>query len=207
MTLNLQEKPNILLDLDETCISSIDSTTEWASLPEDVKRRMGDFTVHDMEGYYFIFERPGLQEFLDFLFKNFTVSVWTAGSKDYALHIINAIIAPVESGRKLDWIFFSYHCDMSKKIRGDIKALDILWDDYQLPGYNKQNTFIIDDNDAVFSANPENCVHISAFEFTNHGSESDRVLYDLMDPLNRLKERFTRRAPMSVTMINSHAGR
>jgi len=196
--------PNIILDLDETCISSID-LDEWAALPEGVKRKMAEFTVHDMEGYYFIFERPGLQEFLDFLFDNFNVSIWTAGSKAYALHIINTIIAPVSSGRNLDWIFFSYHCGMSKTLRGDIKVLDLLWDEFELPGYSEHNTLIVDDNDAVFSANPDTCVHIKAFEFPRLGSETDHVLYDLITPLKRLKERLTRGDPMSISLLNTHA--
>ena len=41
------------------------------------------------DGHYKVFERPGLQEFLDYLFANFNVSVWTAASKSYALFIID----------------------------------------------------------------------------------------------------------------------
>ena len=69
------------------------------------------------ENYYIIFERPGLQQFLTFLFKYFNVSIWTAASKDYALFIIDKIIIAGNKDRKIDYVFFSYHCGISKKIK------------------------------------------------------------------------------------------
>lgn len=65
---------------------------------------------------YIVFQRPHLQEFLDFLFSNFKVSVWSAASKDYVLFIINNIILKNKPTRQLEWIFFDEHCSISKKI-------------------------------------------------------------------------------------------
>jgi hypothetical protein len=68
-----------------------------------------------MENYYIIFERPGLQQFLTFLFKNFNVSIWTAASKDYALFIIDKIIIAGNKNRKID--NNSDKCNCNKIIR------------------------------------------------------------------------------------------
>ena len=79
----------VILDLDETLINSqpLDELTS-----EERKRFMRRFKTHNMDGYYLVSERPYLQEFLDYLFKNHNVSVWTAASHDYANFIIANII-------------------------------------------------------------------------------------------------------------------
>ena len=79
------KKINILLDLDQTLISA--EATEDFNFKK-YKQKGSHFDLHDMDGYYIVFERQYLQEFLDFLFKKFNISVWTAASKDYALFII-----------------------------------------------------------------------------------------------------------------------
>ena len=81
-----------------------------------------------------------------------------AASKDYALYIVRNIIL-TKPGRKLDFIFFSYHCDISKKIyKGSQKQLKLLWDEFKLVGYNSNNTIIIDDYDHIHEIQPCNCV-------------------------------------------------
>ena len=100
----MEDLPNIILDLDQTIISAeADEDYDFNKNNKKVKL----FKYYDMDSYYIIFERPGLQPFLDFLFSNFNVSIWTAASKDYALFIINKIILQNKKKRKIDWIFFS----------------------------------------------------------------------------------------------------
>ena len=68
---------NIILDLDETLISAIE-VQEMKSdkkMTENYKLRHKLFKCHRMDNEYIITERPGVQEFLDFIFKNFNVSV------------------------------------------------------------------------------------------------------------------------------------
>ena len=116
-------RPNLLLDLDQTMISAeADEEYDFKKYKEKSKL----FEFNDMDGYYLVFARPGLQEFLDYIFKNFNVSIWTAASKDYALFIIEKMILVGKKERKLDWIFFSYHCDVSKKHKKGSKDLSIL---------------------------------------------------------------------------------
>ena len=59
--------------------------------------------------------------------------VWTAASKDYALFVIdNNMSLKLNQIVKLDYIFFTYHCDISKKFfNSNIKQLKTLWDIFQ----------------------------------------------------------------------------
>ena len=170
------ERKKFILDLDETIISA-EAAEEYDF--EKYKKKASKFRFEPMEGYYIIFERPYLQEFLDFLFKNFDVTVWTAATKDYALFIINKIILGKKENRKLDFIFFSYHCNISKKIKNGSKDLSMLWDVYKIKGYNKKNTLILDDYDEVYTTQKDNCIIAEQFKFVNENSEKDVFLKKL----------------------------
>lgn len=182
MTKKQRHKINVVLDLDQTLISA-ESSDEY-----DFKGNMSKakkFEFHDMDGYYVVFERPGLQEFLDYLFDNFNVSIWTAASKDYALYIIDNIIIQGKSDRKLDWAFFSYHCDISKREKDASKSLEMFWDKYKMQGYTKDNTIIVDDHPEVYETQPDNCVKAAVFEFTHDDSHEDDYLKRLQKSLSK----------------------
>lgn len=180
-------KPSILLDLDQTLISA--EASDEIDLRE-YKHKKDKFRVDDMDGYYMVYSRPHLQEFLDYLFKNFNVTVWTAASKDYALFIIDKIILNNQPERKLDFIFFSYHCDLSKKKKKYSKELCMLWDIHKIPGFSYKDTVILDDYKAdVHKCQPNNCIIASPFEFTKEGSENDTFLIDLIPELEKMKQR------------------
>ena len=174
---------NVLLDLDQTIISG-EATDEYDI--SKYKDKMKKFDYGNMEGYYIIFERPGLQKFLDYLFANFNVSVWTAASKDYALFIIENMILKNHPKRKLDYILFSYHCDLSEKVKGGSKNLEMLSDVYQLPGYTKENTIIVDDNPEVVDTQPQHVIEAEPFFFLDEDSDKDTFLKDTVVP--KLKE-------------------
>jgi hypothetical protein len=178
---------NVILDLDQTLISAeADEELDFEKFKEKAKL----FDFKDMDGYYLVFERPHLQEFLDFLFKNFNVSIWTAASKDYAMFIIEKIILK-KSNRNLDYVFFSYHCDLSKKKKKASKDLSMLWDEYEFDKekYNKDNTIILDDYSEVYDTQPDNCVMVVPFEFQKEGSENDNFLKELKEHMKKLKSK------------------
>lgn len=178
-------KGNFILDLDQTIISA-EATEEYDFKKNKAKSKK--FVFHDMDGYYIVFERPGLQKFLQYLFDNYNVSVWTAASKDYALFIINKIVLAGNPHRKLDYVFFSYHCDVSSDKKKGTKDLSMLWDVYKLPGYSVENTVILDDYDEVHNTQPKNCIIAVPFEFTETGSEGDTFLEDLTLKLRDMKD-------------------
>lgn len=182
----LKEKKYIIFDLDETLISAISKEDEY-----NEKRHSKRYKIFkkrneydDMDGYYHVFSRPGLQKFLDFAFKNFNVCIWTAASKDYALFIIEKIILK-NKNRKLDYIFFSYHCDVAKKVKKGIKDLSVLWDLAKLPKYNENNVIIIDDNPDVKKTGY--CIQVPEFIFTDENSENDNYFETLKNKLIEYK--------------------
>jgi len=177
---------NIVLDLDQTLIAAI-PVEEFPFNKKGIKEKALKFPIHNMDEYYIVFERPYLDKFLDFLFENFNVIVWTAASKDYALFIIDKIIQ-TKPERKLKYIFFSYHCELSKNYSNGPKKLDMLWEDFKLQGFDKNNTIIIDDLDKVCKDQPCNCIPAPPFEFEDEHCENDTFLKDLIPKLERLRD-------------------
>jgi len=184
------KKPVIILDLDQTLISAEELEEDGVYKHESkYADKMKLFPYKKMDDDFLVFERPYLQEFLTFIFENFRVSIWTAASQLYATFIIEKVILKDHPERKIDWIFFSYHCDISKKHKKGSKDLSTLWDLFNLPNYNSNNTVILDDYDEVFKTQPENCIEAVPFEFTEEGSENDVFLKNLTKQLKiMLKE-------------------
>lgn len=176
---------NIFLDLDNTLISS-----EYINDVKDnnltkVIKRASKFDSKNMDNYYLICARPYLQPFLDFLFKNFKVHIWTAASKDYASFIINEFILKKDPRRKIFLVLYDYHCRVSQRMFRTPKKLEVLWEKWKLYEYNKENTIIIDDLRQVCESQPNNCISILPFEFMKKGSENDTNLKKIQQFLCR----------------------
>jgi TFIIF-interacting CTD phosphatase-like protein len=171
------------LDLDQTIISGeeIDGETDLS----DNKT----LDAYKMDDEFVIFARPGLQRFLDFLFANFDVSVWTAASKTYATFIIKNIILNGKPERKLEYVFFLYHCEISSDIGRGMKDLRILKDYFGMNDFSNKKTFIIDDNADVKETNGNNCIAIKPFFYEHYvpGLAEDSYLDKLQ---TKLKKRF-----------------
>jgi len=195
-----KHKPNLILDLDQTIISA--EPLEELNLKK-YSKKSEKFKYYDMDNVYRVYSRPNLQEFLDYAFKQFNVSVWTAASKDYALSIIENVILE-DKRRKLDYIFFNYHCKLSRKNYKYTKKLDMLWDVYNLKNYNNKNTFIVDDyKKDVHICQPNNCIIAPPFEFTYDNSEKDNFLKQLVPELNKLKKRMKKKDKDITESINT----
>jgi len=190
-------KPNLFLDIDQTLIAAVpfepdedddeddDETYDFRKFKEKAKQ----FDFENMDSVYIIFERPHLQTFLDYVFKEYNTSIYTAASKSYGLFIIENIICPDDKPeRKLDYTFFSYHCSLSSKLKNGTKDLSMLWDIYKDPVYTKDSTIILDDYIEVYNTQPNNCIQAPPFHFTKKGSEKDTFLLDLIPKLKKIKE-------------------
>lgn len=176
---------NVIIDLDNTIISSLSANEEKTSH----RHKMDKFIWENMDNEYKVFSRPGLDQFLDYLFKNFKVSVWTAASKSYALFIIDNFIL-IKPDRKLKQILFSYHCKQSKKIQKTQKKLSMLWTRFNLGNeFSKANTIIIDDHLDVYNAQPDQCIRIKPFKFTNRKSYNDEELKKVRCLLDKFKSK------------------
>lgn len=183
-------KINIILDLDNTLISAIDKKEEKKLKKSTLKSRMALFDWKDMQGDYKVFARPHLQEFLTWLFSHFNVSVWTAASKSYALFIIEQFIIANKPNRRLDYIFFSHHCRESKIKYKWQKVLSLLHTNFHLK-YDIDRTFIIDDHDDVYTAQPNNCIRIQAFDISHKSCEKDADLKRIMRSLELIRLKYS----------------
>jgi len=187
----LDTRMNVLLDLDNTLINTLEDD-ERDKVPVDFQDR---FVHHDLLPYGMrIFARPGLEEFLDFLFDNFNVCVYTAAEQEYALFIINNFLL-TKPNRKVHWVFFRYHVELGRKRFQGTKDLRLLFDVFNVPGFYPCNTVIVDDLDEVHIANPHNAIPIKSFDVmrnkaVHYDSIYDNDLQRVQDVLKTLQERF-----------------
>ena len=189
---------NVFLDLDNTMIYSVE-------VEKKHKPWYKNFKSHVMPGDYIIFERPGLQPFLDWLFKNFTVSIWTAASSDYATFIADNIIEKSniteknnntkrttrKPHRQLNYVLNSDNCEMAQKLYGknSIKKLDMLWDNYDIDGYSPYDTLIIDDLGKVITANKHNSIRIKSFT-ANENTNKENELAEVKKKLIKIRNHY-----------------
>ena len=161
---------NIILDLDNTIICAV----EYSTYKKNNFKPIDDTLLSkNMDTSYKVYQRPHLENFLDFIFKNFNVSVFTAASKDYALFIVKNFIINGHTERNLDFIFHSYHVNLSEDKYNSPKDLRLLWK--ILPStFTPENTVIVDDLPDVKKANKQNCINIKAFDVYNE--ETDKII-------------------------------
>ena len=192
-----RKKMTVFLDLDESIISAQEYETINPSNPKVKKFK---YSVMDQD--FYVFERPNLQPFLDFCFKNFNVSVWTAASRSYMTFIVKNIIQ--RKRRKIEYALFSDHCDLSDRKYRCMKSLKMLWHRYGLDQFDSSNTVIIDDNADLKKYQSAQTIVIKPFKFNQAGSEKDDVLMGHVKPL---LEKFLRagrvRSPPSRVPVGS----
>jgi RNA polymerase II subunit A small phosphatase-like protein len=143
---------NVLLDLDETLISSVRNVIPGAT---------PGYTFQDKS--WTVYTRHRLQEFLTALFARYNVSIFTASGSSYCAEIIENIILKDHPERKIDYIFHAYHCEQSKTKYNVDKKIKMLWEDYNIPYMNTSNTFLIDDRLDLYEDQPENVINILPF--------------------------------------------
>lgn len=167
----------VVLDLDSTVI---------CSLRPDVPQPRG-LVGYNMDDEYIVYERPGLQDFLDFLFANFHVGVWTAASKDYGIFIVENVLLQNRPEREVEFFLFDYHGDLSEQIPGGCpKNLRMLWD--TLEGPTPENTVIIDDYEEVYLTQICNAYPIHPFKADHPKATQDRELEILREKLKHVQK-------------------
>ena len=129
----------VILDLDNTCICAMEmDELHEVTHPEK-------FRHVDLEDIYRIYERPGLQHWLDELFKHYRVAVWTAAGLTYALFVIKNFIVNNDSSRTIEFVKWDDHCDPTyRRSKGQTKKVTLLE-----PLYDHKFTVLIDDNKDV----------------------------------------------------------
>jgi hypothetical protein len=181
------KKLNILLDLDNTIINALDEN-ELERTPEDLQKEFKyyDMIVNDKLEYR-VFERPFVQCFLDYIFLNYNVSIFTAADKDYAVFIYENVIKRIypdnpTKNRVINYFFCGTHSSYSEILYKSPKNLNLLWTALQIHNFKPCNTIIIDDLHEVIINNPNNCIEAPKFEIfsdenvVNYNSPKDTFL-------------------------------
>lgn len=189
--MNLPRHPvNVVFDLDNTLIYSI----PYAKFPRKRTSHLHSKPHHVMDDEYVIFERPGLQEFLDYVFDHFNVSVWSAASPEYVEFIVEHVIC-TKPNRHVEYVLHSDNCEDCQDYYGEqhFKNLHYLWDVHDLPGYGPLNTLIVDDLGWVKKTQPHSCIQIKAFN-TNHKQcwEDCEFAKTIQPKLDDLLKRFSK---------------
>jgi hypothetical protein len=173
-------KLNIILDLDNTIVNTLPI--------EKAQDFMNNFHYSFYKNFFYsdvMIARPGLDEFLDWLFSNCRVSVFTHADKEYALAVINNLLLQGKKNRKLDFIYYRYHVNMGLELYNGYKDLRLIWDDYKVFDYYPSNTIIIDDNPIVKQTNPYNTIRIYPFD-ASQDSINDNHLEDVRRYIEKL---------------------
>ncbi len=157
----------IILDLDETLIFS---TSTRLSIPED-------FII----GEYFVYKRPGLENFIRYIREYFQIAIWSSSSSDYAQSIVNKIF--MDPGI-LKFIWSRERCiaklDLDRYEQYWIKDLKKV----KKLGFDLEKILVIDDSREKLQRNYGN--HISAAPFK--GNLKDDELSKLILYLDKIKD-------------------
>jgi TFIIF-interacting CTD phosphatase-like protein len=179
-----QKKKLIILDLDATLISA-QNIEKFNSLKEKKKTAKFEKTF-EMKDFYIVFGRPHLDVFLDFLFKNFSVAVWTAASQMYALAVVENFILTKPS-RKLEFLLFDYHNDHSIKKGKGTKDLELLRTFYKIEEF--EDMLILDDFEDVLKTNKNKSIRAPFFEYKKRNSHNDSFFLKVIPKLQKFKNK------------------
>lgn len=191
----VEEKLNVVLDLDNTLLCAVPfeyiSSETYKTYSQKLKYK--DF-YFDGKPMYRIYLRPHLEDFLDYLFDEFNVSVFTNAEKDYADFVVkNIIFDKSTQPRKLDFVFYRYHSNIAMQNYGKMKDLRIIWEMAHIYYFFPANTVIIDDLNLVKNSNYFNCLAIRPFELLSDSIENslkDNSLINVSKKLFLLKKKF-----------------
>ena len=175
-------KYNIFLDLDATVLSTV-SANEFNDR-EAFYEKIEKFSMTPkLDKKRWMVARPGLQEFLDILFLNFNVGVFTAASFEYGLFAINNLIIPQgNNDRELSLYLWDKHsfAVKGKGVQKDLRT--VLGSVPELENFfTEENTRIIDDNPDVKDTNPKQTIVAEPFDFADSGSYNDDFLDYLIE--------------------------
>jgi hypothetical protein len=181
-------KNNIILDLDNTIISCLTNNQKNASIITSLKEKINNYSELQEHKIikYIIFERNNLKEFFDYIFEYFNVSIWTAATRRYTSFIISNIF----KDRKIDYVFFDYHVNLSKKLYdNNMKHIDLLTKTFKIESFNYNNTIIIDNLDNIANENMPyksyKCVPFNIIEQIN-SYDNDNELLNIINHVSKI---------------------
>lgn len=127
----------------------------------------------------FVYIRPYLQEFLNYIFANFeAVAVWTSNIKENAESICDLIFTP-EQRKRLLFVWSRNECEKRPNYH-TVKNLQHVWASLEM--FSPENTFVMDDSrDKILPAHQGNLLLIDTYFPTAISMHTDCVLLELAE--------------------------
>lgn len=148
----------------------------------DVKDDIYDFRT---QNNYYIYKRPYLNIFLDFIFTHFLVGIWSSMNKETTEDVLSNILSD-EQFKQLLIVYTQEDCDVKGYFENGkpiyLKNLNKIWNKKKFEKY-KLNTLLIDDSPYKSVLNPEyTSIHLRSFKYTH---KYDSELIDLKNFLQK----------------------
>jgi len=170
---------HIILDLDETCISSAEVARNSPPPPDSPLEKFQLFYEDSLN--YIVHKRPHLDTFLDACFSLGKVSFWSAGDRDYVIDIIHNIV-PQEKRAGIGLVLWREHCVLSNKETGILKSL--MWLQRKIPNLAQVmggETLLVDDLEENVMYNGNLAHKIPAFHYNSPEAPTDTELLKLVE--------------------------
>jgi TFIIF-interacting CTD phosphatase-like protein len=161
-----EDKILLILDLDETLIHA--SETRLTSVEHDF-----------VYAGYFVYKRPGLDEFLDSIKDAFRIAVWSSASDDYVISIASNIF---KDSIEPEFIWGRSKCTFKRDLELDTYYFAKQLKKLKRKGYELERILIIDDTAEKVKDNFGNAIYIKEFTGT-----PDNELNKLSIYLQKLK--------------------
>lgn len=174
----MSKKIHVFLDLDETLINSIEPDTVVLN-----EKLFEWFPIYENNNGPIIFKtflRPHLKTFLDWVFDNCNVSVWSAGERNYVLDIIKAIMPK----RPLKIILWREHCEQAQSV----SLKNLAWLETKIDLEQFGYPILIDDLKQNCHGNEGHCFNIKKFLVTSDNADKDDALLKVIDMLKEINK-------------------
>lgn len=186
----------IVLDIDLTLVCA-----EEVKDKVEIKEEKKEIKLREDEDYNIIYreircfsgkKRPHLNTFLDYVFENFDIAVWSAGNEQYVKPSVEHIFGERKS--LLKFVYHVEHCENGSNKDQKIKPLS------KITGYNPSKIIIIDDNENSFIKNEHNAIKISSWS----DDKTDDKLLKCIEILKILKT--SDNIPNTISQNKFHEG-
>jgi TFIIF-interacting CTD phosphatase-like protein len=157
----------LILDLDETLVYA---ATEELDRPADFRT-----------GEYFVYRRPGVDRFLEFVRGQFDVAVWTSSGSEYGQEIVRNVFS---DSRDLKFVWSRERCThrIDQETREPIWMKDLK--KVKNLGYPLEQILMVDDSPEKLERNYGNHIRVKPFE----GSLEDEELVRLIQFLKKIAD-------------------
>lgn len=136
----------ILFDLDETLIHA--TTTAL------------DYIPHFTFDSYFVYERPGVRDFLTAIAQHFSIGIWSSAGDVYVQQIVQQLL-PSTLAPVIVW--GQSKCSLKRDMTYDTYVYEKRLDKLKKKGFRMEQILIIDDSPEKARTNYGNAIYIKAF--------------------------------------------